>query len=219
MPKLARTERHRLADLLTAAGPDAPTLCTGWTTRDLAAHLVLRERRPDAAAGIQLRALAGWTARVQGRYAARPYQELVRTFRGGPPTLSPFALPGADEAANTVEYFVHAEDVRRAGAGAGEPQEISAELSAALWRRLPMVARLEAGRRSPVRLVLARSGAAGGRIEVGPAGGERVEVTGEPGELVLFAGGRGARSRVAVDGSPAAVEALAGALPLPGERA
>ncbi len=217
MPTLARTERHRLADLLTAAGPDAPTLCAGWTTRDLAAHLVLRERRIDAAAGIQLRALAGWTARVQGRYAARPFGELVRMFRGGPPALSPFALPGADEAANTVEYYVHAEDVRRAGPW--EPQEDAAApseaLAAALWRRLPMVARMEAGRKSPVRLALVRPGPGGGRVEVGPAGRECVEVSGEPGELVLFAGGRGARSRVAVAGPEKAVEALAAALPLP----
>lgn len=34
------------------AGPDAPTLGAGWKTRDLAAHLVVRESRPDAAAGV-----------------------------------------------------------------------------------------------------------------------------------------------------------------------
>ena len=40
-------------------GPDGPTLCEGWQTRDLAAHLVLRERRPDAAAGVMGGPLAG----------------------------------------------------------------------------------------------------------------------------------------------------------------
>ena len=213
MPTLARGERRRLADLLIAAGPDAPTLCTGWTTRDLAAHLVLRERRMDAAAGIRIRALAARTARVQAQYAARPYEELVRLFRDGPPMLSPFALPGADEAANTVEYFVHAEDVRRAGDW--QPQAVPPELAEALWRRLPMLARLEAGRKSPVRLVLLRSD--GGRAEAGPEDGGYVEVTGEPGELALFAFGRGARARVHVTGAEEAVAALRAVLPLPPE--
>src|SRR5262249_52743320 len=36
-------ERAELCDLLDELGPDAPTLLDGWTTRDLAAHLVLRE--------------------------------------------------------------------------------------------------------------------------------------------------------------------------------
>ena len=36
-----------LCDLFEEVGPDAPTLCGDWTTRDLAAHLVMRERRPD----------------------------------------------------------------------------------------------------------------------------------------------------------------------------
>jgi uncharacterized protein (TIGR03085 family) len=211
MSKHARTERHRLADLLTTAGPDAPTLCAGWTTRDLAAHLVLRERRMDAAAGIRIRPLAGWTARVQAGFARRPYEELVRMFRAGPPRLSPFALPGADEAANTVEYFVHAEDVRRAGPW--EPLEVTPAMAAALWRRLPMVARLEAAPRSPVRLGLRAVGQ--GRIEVGPGGGDYVEVIGDPGELVLFAGGRGALAEIEVEGPEEALAALAKALPLP----
>ena len=59
MTRYARPEREALCDLLTDLGPEAPTLCAGWRTRDLAAHLVLRERRPDAAPGILLPLLAG----------------------------------------------------------------------------------------------------------------------------------------------------------------
>ncbi|HEX6919337.1 MAG TPA: maleylpyruvate isomerase family mycothiol-dependent enzyme, partial [Actinomycetes bacterium] len=59
MPSIARAERAALSDLLESLGPDAPTLCEGWDTRDLAAHLVVRERRMDAAPGIVLRPLAG----------------------------------------------------------------------------------------------------------------------------------------------------------------
>ena len=47
----ATMERRRFADELLAVGPDAPTLCTGWAARDLAAHVVLRDRRPDAMPG------------------------------------------------------------------------------------------------------------------------------------------------------------------------
>ncbi|WP_010474195.1 maleylpyruvate isomerase family mycothiol-dependent enzyme, partial [Streptomyces somaliensis] len=60
----AKRERLVLADLLEAVGPEAPTLCDGWTTRDLAAHLVVRERRPDAAAGVLLEPLRGRLERV-----------------------------------------------------------------------------------------------------------------------------------------------------------
>ncbi|MEU9048522.1 MULTISPECIES: TIGR03085 family metal-binding protein [unclassified Kitasatospora] len=212
MSNHALAERHRLAQLLTAAGPEAPTLCGGWTTRDLAAHLVIRERRADAAAGIRVGALAGWTRRVQDDYAARPYEELVRLFRGGPPVFSLFALPGADEAANTIEYFVHAEDVLRAGED-WTAQPVPPGRAEALWRRLPLLARLEAGRRSPVRLTLARPD--GQSLTVGPAGAPTVHLTGEPGELVLFVYGRGARTTLTVDGAPDAVEALRHVLPLP----
>ena len=66
----SRDERLALSALLEATGPDAPTLCAGWTTGDLAAHLVLRERLLDAAAGVMGGPLAGYTKRVQSRIAA-----------------------------------------------------------------------------------------------------------------------------------------------------
>ncbi|MFJ2190323.1 TIGR03085 family metal-binding protein [Kitasatospora sp. NPDC087861] len=212
MSNHALAERHRLAELLAAAGPDAPTLCAGWTTRDLAAHLVIRERRPDAAAGIRVGALADWTHRVQSAYAERPYEELLKLFRSGPPVFSLFALPGADEAANTVEYYVHAEDVLRAAAD-WTPSPVPAGRAEALWRRLPLLARLEAGRRSPVRLVLRRPD--GQSLTIGPAGSPTVQLTGEPGELLLFTYGRGAHTTLTVDGAPDALEALRHVLPLP----
>ena len=49
---LDAVERDELCDLFVARGPDAPTLCEGWTTADLAAHLVVRERNPLAGPGI-----------------------------------------------------------------------------------------------------------------------------------------------------------------------
>src|SRR5271157_947100 len=103
-PSLAQQERTSICDLFVETGPDAPTLCEGWTTSDLAAHLVVRERRPDAALGIVVPSLAARTERVQGKVRDRlGWTELVATVRDGPPLL----LRPVDEPMNTVEYFVH----------------------------------------------------------------------------------------------------------------
>jgi uncharacterized protein (TIGR03085 family) len=191
----ARHERALLADLLEQAGPDEPTLCEGWTTRDLAAHLVVREGRVDAAGGLVLKPLAARLARVQHEYTMRPYEELVRAFRAGPPKGSLFRIPGADEAANTVEYFVHVEDVRRAKGG-WEPRVLDAGFSEALWSRLARTARMMA-RQAPVGLVFRLPD---GRTVVAHKGAPVATVTGEPGELMLFASGRQAKANVVVEG-------------------
>jgi len=150
----SREERLALCALLDKTGPDAPTLCAGWTTGDLAAHLVLREHRPDAAAGVMGGPLAGYTAHVQQRIRARtPFPDLVRTIRSGPPRLSVMALPGVDELANGVEFFVHHEDVRRA-APDWEPRTLSDGESDMLWQRLRMARFML--RKAPVGVELAR---------------------------------------------------------------
>ena len=110
----ARRERHELCDLFDALGPDEPTLCAGWTTRDLAAHLVVRERRPDAGLGIVWPAFAGHTERLRRDEAAHRYAEIVERVRSGPPRWSPMHFEPIDAVTNSVEFFVHHEDVRRA---------------------------------------------------------------------------------------------------------
>ena len=83
---VARKERAALVDTMRATGPDAPTLCEGWNTRDLAAHLVVRERRLDAAPGILVPKLAGYTARVQEQVtASTDWSELLVQVAAGPP--------------------------------------------------------------------------------------------------------------------------------------
>ena len=57
----AQKERERLAELFLQVGPDAPTLNEGWTTQDLAIHLLVRESKPAAAPGIFIDALSGLT--------------------------------------------------------------------------------------------------------------------------------------------------------------
>ena len=204
--RYAREERVALAALLDETGPDAPTLCTGWQTRDLAAHLVLRERRPDAAAGVLGGPLAGHTARTQARLGERlTYAQLVQAFRDGPPRLSPFALPGMDEKANTVEFFVHHEDIRRAAPG-WEPRDIAPGLSGALWDRLKG-ARLFL-RKAPVGVELARD--AGGepyRVTLKNAT-PAVTVIGTPAELTMWALGRTSAANVRFDGAEEAVAKL-----------
>jgi len=200
MSNYARRERLLLVDLLEAVGPDASTLCKGWKTQDLAAHLVLRERRPDAAGGMFIRPLAGRLSKVQGEYAAKPYPELLELFRSGPPSLSLFGIPGADEAANTVEYYVHGEDVRRAQPD-WQPRVLDAEFAEVLWKRLARMAPLS-GRKAPVGMVLRRPD---GQTAVARKGAPVVTVTGEPSELLLFAMGRQSHAQVELEGDPDAV--------------
>ncbi|MFI0899812.1 TIGR03085 family metal-binding protein [Streptomyces sp. NPDC020983] len=196
----AQRERLLLADLLEASGPDAPTLCGNWTTRDLAAHVVVRERRGDAAAGLVVPRLADRLERVRREYAERPYAELIRLIRTGPPRLSPFALKQLDEASNTVEFYVHTEDVRRAQPQ-WTPREIDPVFADALWKRLERAARLF-GRRSPVGLVLRRPD---GQTVVAHRGSPVVTVTGEPAELTMYAFGRQAVADVRAEGEAEAV--------------
>ncbi|MFG6193881.1 TIGR03085 family metal-binding protein [Nonomuraea sp. JJY05] len=199
----ARDERSALCDLFDRLGPDAPTLCTGWTTYDLAAHLVLRERRPDAMGGIALKPLAGYTASVQdGLKARHPFPELVGLVRkpGGVYGLLPFL----DDAVNTLEFFVHHEDVRRAQPS-WEPRELSDDLERLVWKRVATGARLML-RKAPVGVVLHRLG--GGVALGGPRGGARVEVTGRAAELLMFCFGRQRHTRVELTGDPEAVERL-----------
>jgi uncharacterized protein (TIGR03085 family) len=209
----SRDERLGLCRLLDEVGPEAPTLCAGWTSRDLAAHLVLREHRPDAGAGIMLGALAGYTARVQDKLSTRtPYPDLVNAIRTGPPKFSLWGIPGLDERANVVEFFVHHEDVRRA-APDWEPRDISAGLSNVLWDRLRMAKFVL--RKLPVGLEFARNDDGADGTADGSAfrmtirrGTPVVTVIGPPAELTMWAMGRNPDAHVRLDGTDAAIRTL-----------
>jgi uncharacterized protein (TIGR03085 family) len=198
----ARAERSALCDLFDEAGPDAPTLCEGWRTRDLAAHLVVREGRVDASLGIMLPPLAGYTAKVQSRYAAKPWTELVAAVRNGPPKWSMMRAEKVDGAANTIEFFVHHEDVRRAAPG-WEPRVLDAGFEQALAERLASFApRLM--KSTPVPLVL--EVVDGPRITV-REGAVPVVVRGPAGELTMLAYGR-SEYRVEISGPEQAADAV-----------
>lgn len=196
LPSPARRERSELCDLFGELGPDEPTLCGDWTTRDLAAHLVVRERRPDAAIGILVSKAAGYTDKVQAGVADGDWADLVDTVRSGPPIWSPTRIGKIDELANTVEFFVHLEDVRRAQP-TWEPRELDTDLATMLYKVLgTMAKRLVKG--APAGIVLEPAG--DHAPIVAKQGQPSVTVRGPVGELVMFVYGRQAHSRVDVLG-------------------
>jgi len=197
----ARRERSALIDTLRAVGPDAPTLCEGWNTRDLAAHLVVRERRPDATLGIAIPFLADYTAKVQNKVAqSTSWEDLVEMLSSGPPIYSPFKV--LDAVANLGEMFIHHEDVRRAVDG-WQPRVLDESTAAQLRRQLGLMSRMMLSK-VPGQVVLQTP--SGERIaRVGR--GDAVTITGEPPELLLFVSGRDA-VRVEFDGDAQAIAAV-----------
>ncbi len=197
---IARRERAALISTLRGVGPDAPTLCDGWQTRDLAAHLMIREYRVDAAPGIMIPALAGHTAKVQDEVARRTeWNDLLDKVAAGPPLYSPLKL--LDPVANVAEMFIHHEDVRRAQP-AWAPRALEPAMTNSLRRTLGLMARLTLAK-MPARVTLRTpDGATVLTAGQGPA----VTVTGTPDELLLFATGR--LARVDYSGDEAAVQAV-----------
>jgi uncharacterized protein (TIGR03085 family) len=202
---LARRERAALCDVMDEVGPDAPTLCEGWTTYDLAAHLVLREGSPLAVAGIAFPPLERLTNRGMDRLRARvTYPELVDRVRQGPPLLSPFRPSPVDRAANAVEYFVHHEDVLRARPGWSR-RELEPRDQDSLWARLGPLGTMLA-RHAKVGIEVVRTD--GNGVRRVRSGEPTLVARGLPSELVLFAYGRGAPAEVELGGDAAAREAF-----------
>lgn len=205
MSNPARHERRVICDVLTEVGPDAPTLCEGWTTRDLAAHIIVRETRPDAAVGIVVKRAEPYSEKVRRSVAAREWTELVDSIRQGPPKASPMRLPALDRVANTLEFFVHVEDVRRAQPSWSQ-RELAPEVDAQLRSMLTRGAKL-LGRKSPCGLVLDVTDGPATRI-VAKKGDPSVTVRGPVAEIVLFLYGRQSQAKVEFDGPADLVTAI-----------
>lgn len=200
----ATLERRRFADELIAVGPDSPTLCGDWTTRDLAAHIVLRDRRPDAMPGVLVQALAGYTGKVQRRIAEREWADIVADVRDGAPLWSPTRFDAVDRLVNTTEFFVHLEDVRRAQPEWSPrrlPDDLIDDLHAAIARSSKMFAR-----KAPAGITLRPDD--GRTAIVANDKAPMVTVSGPVGELVLWIFGRQAHARVEYDGPAESVDAL-----------
>lgn len=207
MTSLAARERAALCDLFDRVGPDAPTLCEGWVSADLAAHLWVRENQPWATAGAVVPALEGLTeSRMAAVLHRLGYRGVVAEFRSGPHGLSPYRLPGIDSLANTAEFFIHHEDVRRAGEHPSEVRPMPVEDQEQLWKAARMMGRL-ALRTSPVGVVVERPDGQSSRLR---PGSRTVTLVGEPGELLLALSGRRDAADVTVLGEDDAVAEFLG---------
>jgi uncharacterized protein (TIGR03085 family) len=206
-PPVDAAERARLCDLLSELGPGAPTLLAPWTTRDIAAHLVLRERDPLAAPGLVLPGAWGrFARRRQDALARREFSWLTATLRSGPPPGF-FRIGWVRRLPSLNEFFVHHEDVRRAN-GRG-PRTNDQAMDEALWRNVSRGAWLLARRLRGAGLELQWAGTA--QTVRARRGEPAARIAGPPGELLLYLFGRPGVAHVDVSGPAAAVEAVRGA--------
>lgn len=182
-------ERQELCDLLLELGPDAPTLCEGWSTADLAAHLVLREH------------FHRWDDRRRAVEKSKGLPAIVARLRAGAP-LIPWRLPRIRDTFNGLEYFIHHEDVRRANGRGRRPARD--DLEALAWRMTGYSARRVARRIRPFALELALPD--GRKRSFGS--GAVAALTGPATELVLYLAGRRSTSEVTLGGHPDAVAAV-----------
>ncbi|WP_434621337.1 TIGR03085 family metal-binding protein [Arthrobacter sp. A5] len=200
--------REVLAETLLAAGPDAATLCAGWRTQDLAAHLYLRERNARVGLGLLIKAFSKASDKATAALAGKSgtpeaYAKLVADFRAGPPPLSPLRIKALDESSNLIEYFVHTEDVRRA-TDRWAPRALDDEYSDALWDELIKRAAI-LYRGVDLGIVLVRPS---GPRHVAKRAPVSVAILGEPGELLMHAHGRTGHALVTFEGQPDAVALL-----------
>jgi uncharacterized protein (TIGR03085 family) len=200
----AAAERIALCDLLDDLGPDAATLCGGWQTYDLAAHLAVRDRNYLAAPGYLLSSLADHTAKIEREYrTAHSYPECVQVVRRGPPAWGPVGMPVVRESVNLLEYLIHHEDVRRAQPG-WQPRAVAPVLADAVWSRLRLVGRM-LFRKASVGVRMKRPGGEPTRVRTGTP---EVTVVGDPIELALFAYNRRDVARVEFEGDQDAINRL-----------
>lgn len=211
----ARAERSALCDLLADVGPDQPTLCDGWTSRDLAAHLIVRERRPDAAIGMIIPRLRRRTETMRDSMAHEyAFDELITMVRR-PPWYSFAAVPLADKATNTSEFFIHHEDLRR-GVDGWRPRKLDRDLVKALHGQFKILGKLRL-RKFPAKItinirgyaqpIVTGKGRGSGSAEVAERLPE-IMLTGDVGELTLFLSGRQRAAQVEIEGPAEATERL-----------
>jgi len=202
---LAHRERLELCDLSLALGETAPTLCDGWVAKDLIAHLVVREKRPLASVGIAVPALSGLTEREMTKMKRRDFVALVERVRN--PGFTPYALPPVDRLANTLEYFVHHEDLRRAQPE-WDPRDLDPDDQSRLWSQLRVAGR-GLVRKVGIPVQLSRSDT--DQTAVLRSGADPVVVTGLPSEIVLLLFGRDRVRGLALTGPEDRVARLRGA--------
>ena len=197
MTNFAVVERRHLAALLRRVGPDAPTLCEGWVTRDLAVHLIERDSRPDLIAGTALPKIPVLTKRAQeadAQLRGQDWAELVSKVEK-PAVYSPARLGPLDKRMNTAEFFVHHEDVRRAQE-TWHRRQLLQEEERDLWAALKLMGK-PLLRPEQDSILLVANGY--GSVTGGKAKTSTVRIVrGTPSELLLWAFGRREQAEVAI---------------------
>ncbi len=198
----ARQERLALCDLAAELGATAPTLCGTWTAKDLVVHLLVRERSLVGAPGIVLPPLAGLTKWSMDRVGRAEFADLVDRLRS--PGLTPAAIPAVDRVLNTLEFFVHHEDLRRAQPH-WAPRELPESAQSVLWRAVSTAGKAFV-RKTGLSVELRRSDTKESAVLV--SGDDPVIVEGLPAELVMFLFGRDQHRGLEFFGTPNRVERL-----------
>ena len=197
MTNFAVVERRHLAALLRRVGPDAPTLCEGWVTRDLAVHLIERDSRPDLIAGSVLPKIPVLSKRAQeadAQLRGQDWAELVSKVEK-PAVYSPARLGPLDKRMNTAEFFVHHEDVRRAQE-TWHRRQLLQEEERDLWAALKLMGK-PLLRPEQDSILLVANGY--GSVTGGKAKTSTVRIVrGTPSELLLWAFGRREQAEVAI---------------------
>ncbi len=189
MTNYAAIERAELADALLAAGPSAPTLCEGWTTTDLALHLIERDSRPDILAGTALASVPLLSSRARhahNQLGSLPWNEIVAKV-ARPGGAAPARIAAIDKRLNAAEFFIHHEDIRRAQ-GEWTPRTLPADQEKQLWNTLKAM-RIMLLRSHYGTVVLASCGY--GSVSGGKGKTDDVTVVrAVPSELLMWAFGR-----------------------------
>lgn len=203
MTSMARTERAALCDLALQLGEDQPTLSGDWTVKDLMVHLLVREGSPGAI-GILVPQLAKLTDLASDRLDKQDLAVLVERVRSGPPTLSPLRVPKIDKMTNTIEFYIHHEDIRRSQP-TWEPRVLSPREENALWKLVGLMGKALV-RSAKVGVVLERSDT--GERTTLKNDDPSVVVAGLPSELALYVYGRKDAAQVELIGDMATVADL-----------
>jgi uncharacterized protein (TIGR03083 family) len=131
-------ERLRLADLLTGLAEDdwdQPSLCAGWTIRDVAAHLTLQQLSARAAIGMMV-TYRGDTDRAiresaRSRAAAWPAGKIIAELRGT--AGSQRHNFGVSCREPLIDVLVHAQDI---AIPLGRPHPVPPEAAACATTRI-----------------------------------------------------------------------------------
>ncbi|MGH9096400.1 MAG: maleylpyruvate isomerase family mycothiol-dependent enzyme [Acidimicrobiales bacterium] len=213
--RLLRQEWADLYDTLASSGPEAPTLCGGWTTSVLAAHVVATQK--GRGIPVFLAFVTGLIAittlgplrpvaqrqfgRLMDHELARGYPALLRELHRGPPLT--YQFPGFAWV-RLWEIWIHHEDVRRANGGS--PRQSAPKVESILWRMVAMIG-ITQGRRFGSNGVVARS--SNRRAIRLHCGSPEVHIVGAPGEVLLFLNGRKKTAAVQLEGPAHAVSEVA----------